>query len=205
MLEAKRRIGFFIGFGFIFAMIAAVIVRQRVLAVESLVGKQVPIYVASHPIPAQMPLRAEDLTTVRMPSSFVSESMITDPEDAVGMVSLVTLAEGDLVTKNMLTERVVVPKGFRVLRIYRSQRAYFDDNLLTGDRVDLVATYQDQNEKKDVTRFHLSNLLVMEADSRGAWVGIQVKEADVTSVIYMQNFAKEIQLLRLSPDRGAKK
>jgi Flp pilus assembly protein CpaB len=204
VLEAKRRIGLFLSLGVVFAAVAAWLVHTRVAAVEAQLGERVPVYVAARPIAAQVPLTKADLTTRMVPKSFLQPGMVTDEAAFKGKVSLVTLNPGDLLTAPMLASRFVVPEGYRILRLSRSQTIAFDDNLLVGDRVDLVVTYMDSSDKQPrlTTKVYLASLPVVESDPEGAWVGLLVREADAEGVIYMENAAKQIQLLRLSPAEG---
>lgn len=205
MLEAKRRIGFFLTLGVFFAAAAAWIVHTRVAAVEAQLGRRLPVYVAARAIPAQAPLGPADFTTILVPTSFLQPSMVTDEAALEGKVSLVPLNPGDLLTRSMLSSRFVVPEGHRAIRFYRSQTVLFDDNLLAGDRVDLLVTAVEtggQQAQTTATRRHLANLPVVESDPKGSWVGVLVREADAAGVVQMQNLARQIQLLRLSPTEG---
>jgi Flp pilus assembly protein CpaB len=204
VLEAKRRIGLFLTLGVILASAAAWLTYGRVSAVEGQLGKRMTVYVAARPVAAQVPLTTADLSTIYIPATFLQPDMVTDPKDLTGKVALIPLNQGQMLTRPMLTTRFVVPDGSRVLRLYRSQTIYFDDNLLAGDRVDLMVTYLDPADKQQklTTHVHLNALPVVESDSKGAWVGILVRDRDADGVIQMENSAKQIQLLRLSPAEG---
>lgn len=204
MLEAKRRIGLFLAVGVLFAAAAAWLVYTRVAAVEAQLGRRIPVYVAARPIAAQVPLTPADFTTRFLPASFLQPGMVTGEAAFAGKVSLVPLKAGELLTSPMLSSRFVVPEGYRVLRLYRGQTVAFDENLLVGDRVDLLVTYLEPAEKQQrlTTRVHLTALPVVESDPKTAWVGLLVRETDADGVIYMENAARQIQLLRLSPTEG---
>jgi Flp pilus assembly protein CpaB len=198
VLEAKRRIGLFLGLSIVLAVIIAFTVHSRVASVEAQLGDQTAIYVAARHVPAQRPLTEDDLRTVRIPRSFVQAGMLTDAKDLLGQVSLVPLAPGDLITANMLTTRYVIPPGHRALRLYRGQTLYFDDDLRPGDHVDLVATLVDDQRRE--TKLLLPRLPIVETDPRAQWVAVLVPEASANDVIYAENFARQLQLLRLSPE-----
>lgn len=204
MLEAKRRIGLFLTLGVLLAMAAAWLTYGRVSAVEAQLGTRVPVYVAAQPIAAQVPLTSADLKIINIPKTFLQPDMVTDAQEFTGKVALIPLSPGQMLTRPMLTTRFVVPDGYRVLRLYRSQTIYFDDNLLVGDRVDLMVTYVDPADKLQTltTQVHLSSLPVVESDPKGAWVGILVRDRNADGVIQMENSAKQIELLRLSPAEG---
>lgn len=202
MLEAKRHIGVFLGAALLLAIMTGYVVHDRVQAVEAQLGDRVSILVASREIPAQVPLSAEDLATVSIPAVFKQPGMITDPKEVEGKVSLVSLNKGDLVVGHALTDRVIIPEDQRVIRLHRSQVVSFDENLLVGDRVDIVVTVPDAAGTGSlVTDLVLAKLPVVEVDAKAAWVGVQVPEEQAPRVVGLQVTAKQMQLLRVTPSK----
>ncbi len=202
MLEAKRHIGIFLGAALLLSIVTAFVVHDRVQQVEAQLGDRVDVLVAATEIPAQVPLSESDLTTVSIPQAFLQPGMITDLEEIEGKVSLIRLERGDLVVNRALTNRVLIPDGQRVIRLHRSQIVSFDDNLLVGDLADIVVTVPDPDGKRGmVTSLYLAGLPVAEVDPKGAWVGVQVPEAQATGLVGLQVTARQMQLLRVTPSK----
>lgn len=200
MVEAKRRIGLFLGIAFLLSILVAVLVYQQVSAVDAQLGERVSIYVTARDLPAQVLIEAEDLQPVEIPRAYLQPGMVTDPKTAAGKVSLLALKKGQLLHQTALVQRVVIPPGSRVLRVYRTQALTFDENLLTGDQVDIVTTLPDPNKKGEwMTSVLLPAVPVVEVDSKQGWVGLLLPADRATQMIGLEQTAKQIHLLRVTP------
>lgn len=203
MREAKRHIAGFLGAALILSIITAYLVYERVQAVEAQLGERVDILVAAKDIPAQVPLSESDLARVSLPSAFLQPGMVTDPAEVVEKVSLVPLTRGALVLSQAVTERVVIPDGKRVIRLYRSQVVQFDQDLMVGDAVDLIVTVAEADKKELTTKLLLAQMPLVEVDPARAWVGVEVPETEAARVVGMQVAATQMYLLRVTPDKEA--
>lgn len=203
MREAKRHIVGFLGAALFLSILAAYLVHGRVQAVEAQLGNRVGVLVAARKIPAQVPLSDSDLDAVSIPAAFLQPGMVTEAQaqDVVGKVSLVPLDPGVVILSHAVTERVVIPKGKRVIRLYRSQVVQFDQNLLVGDEVDLIVTKPDTSPNDLKTTLLLPQLPVVEVDLNGQWVGIEVPEFRAAEVVGLQVTAAQMYLLRVTPDK----
>lgn len=200
MREAKRHIVGFLVAAFFLSVLTAYLVYSRVQEVEAQLGDRVDVLVAARDVPAQVPLSEAHLATVSLPEAFLQPGMVTDPEEVLGKVSLVALPRGALILSHAVTERVVIPAGKRLIRMYRSQVVVFDQNLMVGDAVDLVVTVPDGLTNNLRTYLRLRNAPVVEVDPEGMWVGIEVPEQDAASVVGPQVTATQMYLLRVTPD-----
>lgn len=212
MREAKRHIAGFLVLALFLAGLAAYITykyvalteadcQARIQQLEAAQGAQVEVLVAAREIPAQVPLTRADLETVSIPNAFVQPGMETDKDKVVGKVSLVPLPKGALVLSHAVADRVVIPEGKRVIRLYRSQVVQFDQNLMVGDAVDLVVTQRDAKTNAVETKLLMSKLPVVEVDPNAEWIGIEVPEKDVATVVELEITAVQMHLLRVTPDK----
>lgn len=202
MREAKRHIAGFLVAAFCLSILTAYLVYSRVQEVEAQLGDRVNVLVAARDIPAQVPLTENHLSTVSLPEAFLQPGMVSDPKEVVGKVSLVPLPRGALILSHAVADRVVIPDGKRVIRMYRSQVVVFDENLMVGDAVDLVVTATDPITNTLRTYLRLRSAPVVEVDPGGTWVGIEVPEQDAASVVGLQVTAQQLYLLRVTPEEG---
>ena len=61
---------------------------SRLEQANSRVGPTLPVLVAAKDIPLAMNLTKEDVTLVQMPTQFVPEGVLVDPEKVVGLLSI---------------------------------------------------------------------------------------------------------------------
>lgn len=211
MQEAKRHIVGFLVLALLLAGLAAYLAygyvesmeaeyQARIQQVDEQLGGRVEVLVAAREIPAQVPLTRADLDTISIPTAFLQPGMVTDKDKVVGKVSLVSLPQGALVLSYAVADRVVIPEGKRVVRLYRDQSVQFDQNLMVGDAVDLVVTQRDAKGAMKTERL-MSKLPVVEVDPKAEWVGIEVPEQDVATVVELQITAVQMHLLRVTPGK----
>lgn len=212
MREARRHITGFLVLAMLLAGLAAYLTykhvatteaeyQERIQEVEEQLGERVDVLVAAREIPAQVPLTRADLDTVSIPKAYLQPGMVTDKDKVVGKVSLVPLPQGGLVLSNAVADRVVIPEGKRVIRLYHSQVVQFDQNLMVGDAVDLMVTTREAKTGTLKTALAMSKLPVVEVDSNGEWVGVQVPEEEADKVLSLEITAAQLNLLRVTPDK----
>jgi pilus assembly protein CpaB len=91
--------------------LAASQVRERERAVEANVGPLVPVVVARHEIPADEPLRPEDLAVERAPARFVPPDALGAPARLVGARTAVPVSPGAYLTAGLLQRTTAAQDG----------------------------------------------------------------------------------------------
>lgn len=211
MQEAKRKAFIFLFIAFVFALIAGWTFVGYVKTIRAEMGEMSTYYVAKKDIAPRVPLQAEDFEPVEIPARFMPPNLVTDPRSIEGAVTVVSLAKGDALEKNVLKPVTVSTKSpdSRLVRIMATERIQFDSMLEPLDRVDIIVSFRE--EKKPVTQVFMRDVSVATVYERSlAEAGGQAQEnakeltgisVDVTleearRLIEMINYADHIRVLK---------
>ncbi|GAX89476.1 Flp pilus assembly protein CpaB [Effusibacillus lacus] len=198
MQEEKRKSLLFLALSFVFAVLAGFLFLEKVKAVEDQLGDSIPVLIARQPIAARTPITPDMLEEKLIPRKFVFDSLITGHEEAAGHVSLVPLQKGDVVTKSMLKQiSKVNSENVRIVNLTQSERVLFDEELDAADRVDIIVSYTEA--EKPVTKLLMQDIpvgRVSDAKERPKAIGVELSVEDAQKLIFMQNFARQIRVLK---------
>jgi Flp pilus assembly protein CpaB len=125
-------------------------VAQREAAVAEQIGPIVRVVVLAHDVPADHPLRSDDLAYRQMPLRWAAPSTVGQAGDAVGLRPAVDLERGTPLTGAVLTSAskqasAALASGDRVLELIAAGSVRL---VKTGARVDVVKT----DERSDGTK-----------------------------------------------------
>lgn len=103
------------------------------------------VYVAAQEIPARVTITPQMLTRVERPSSAVDPNAISDPSQAVGALTLITIPAGSSVTSAMIGHPsdvglpVRLAPGMRAVSVQIDKVKGVSGLIQPGDRVDVIA------------------------------------------------------------------
>ena len=199
MLDSKRRAIIFISLSLLLAAIAGFMFLQKVQALNTNLGEMAKIYVASTNISSRTELQPDQIKTKEVPKKFVDDSYITNKEDLINRVSVVPLAEGNIITKNMLkkTEKARDTDN-RLVKINSSDKVGFDQPLEALDRVDIIVSHDFDGEAK--TEVFMKDVRVagtaVTDDKQMQGILVEVSAEDATRLIHMENYASSMRVLK---------
>lgn len=157
--------------GMILTMLAIIVARQRISAVESDIrGKAAPteIVVAATPIPTGATFTMENLSKRAVPSAGTSRRNVpaSDFSLLLGAMAKVEISEGEPVLWTDVEEpfsadsfSLTITKGRRAMTIEADRQASFSGLLRPGDHVDLLQDGKDHRGFKPLL-FHVPVLAV---------------------------------------------
>jgi pilus assembly protein CpaB len=127
-----------------------------------------PVVVAAVDIRPNTRLTREMLRIERYPKELIADNTITRLEDAVDRVTQnpinnkAQVRHSDLLAPGQAPKLSIrVPDGMRAVAIAASEVAAVGYSVQPGDRIDLIATYNDPKTKQDLTKIILQNVLVL--------------------------------------------
>lgn len=127
-----------------------------------------PVVVAAVDIRTNTKVTREMLRLESYPKDLIAENAITRIEDAVDRVTQnpinnkAQVRQSDLLAPGQAPKLSIrVPDGMRAVAIAASEVAAVGYSVQPGDRIDLIATYNDPKTKQDLTKIILQNVLVL--------------------------------------------
>ncbi|RKD24478.1 hypothetical protein BEP19_08815 [Ammoniphilus oxalaticus] len=198
MLESKRRALIFIGLSILLAALAGLMFLQKVKALNEQLGETTTVYIAKGSIPSRGLIQPDKVTTMEMPNKFVTKSFITDPKELANKVSMVPLADGDVITKNMLKPVATVSDlNNRLVSLFTSDKVSFDQELEALDRVDVVVSHTfPGHPTSEIFMRDISVAMVAKSEGEFKGVALEVALNDAPRLIHMQNYADHIRILK---------
>lgn len=213
MLESRRKAVIFLTLAFLFAAVAGYLFLNHVNQVNAEMGKMTTYYVAKKDIAPRIPLKVEDFEPVEIPARFAPGNLVTDPENIEGAVTVVPMAEGDALEKNILKPYTVTAKGAnsRLVRLMVSERIAFDSDLVPLDRVDIIVSRKgdDNNGQAEVFMKDVPVATVFtgkptkangEIDERASeqllGIGVDVSLEDARRLIEVSQYSDHVRVLK---------
>lgn len=206
MQEAKRRALLFVVIALILAAIAGVMFLNKLSTVDASLGQMVTIYVAKKDITQRQVLQPEDFEASEVPKQFLPDSVVTDlnriqlsnnnvlPIQA--LTAITPLAEGDLLTTNMLKEKSEIrDPNMRIVLVSSGNNVGFDSVFTANDRVDIIVSRSDK-ETKRIWQDILVAGVGKEKDGNIRTLALEMTVADAEKFIHDQNFSPAIRILK---------
>jgi Flp pilus assembly protein CpaB len=141
---------------------------------------QQTVVVAKVALKPRVPISAADLTTQRIPTGEWAE-YFTSPGQVQGMVPLVAIAEGSVITSNEVakagealgpnSEYLAIPQGYVALTIPTSEQQGVGNYIQPGDYISVIATVSTAGKvasKTIFTQLHVIKVGTQEASSGSA-------------------------------------
>lgn len=216
-MDISRRRGIaFIVVALVLAGTSGCLLFRYLQELENRVGATVDVVAASRDIPARTLITPELLTMETIPRRYFVESYILNPADIVGWVTLLDIREGNYLLREMVDQNAGLGPGERAVSIAVNQVTSVGGNVLPGNRVDVMVSYEDEAGSgvtemllQDVEVLAVSTLLPSAEEgglgpTRFLPTGELISDATVTFALtpqqamqltYMSNFATEVRLL----------
>lgn len=197
------------------AALGALVVFFTVLSyvgdVSARVGSTVTAVELARPVSAYEPITEEMVRTIEVPRKWLPATAISNPAEVNGLVAAAELPEGALLQQGMLRERPGIQTGNREIAILVDARTGVAGKVRPGDRVDLIATMQ-MEEQPARAEVIVSDALVIDvgvasdsrnSDEQSAEFGEPERLVPVTfalpvsealKVSYAESFATELRL-----------
>lgn len=167
------------------------------------------VVVAKAPIQAKTVLTKEILSSRQIPANYLAPNEITNPEEVVGKITTVPLAQGESVLKTKLASKenksglaYYIPAGKRALTVKVNEVIGAGGFPEPGDYVDVLGTFDRQDLGAHKTKLVAENLLVLAAAR-----DIETKPADKKDIkaytsLTMAVTPEEAVKITLSEEKG---
>jgi pilus assembly protein CpaB len=163
------------GVAAVIAMIVAglvyLVLTSKVEKPEEAAPQRVTVVVAAQEIDAFDTITSEMLASEEMDAKAAPAGSLSAPEQAIGKIANTRISEGDALTQNNVGPRtaergltLVIPEGLRAVTVALDPVTGVGGFVLPGDRVDVLATFQ-QGEVT-VTNTILQNVLVLAMNAQ---------------------------------------
>ncbi|QVY62004.1 SAF domain-containing protein [Cytobacillus gottheilii] len=198
MLESKRRAAIFLLLAFLLAAGAGYLVLDKVRDLNAELGGMTKIYIANGNIPVRTLIEGSQIRTMDIPNKFLNDAHITDKDEIINNVSVVPLAEGEIITNNMLKPFTELrDENNRLVAMYPSEKVQFDQVVETLDRVDIVVSTDNNGEQKtEVFMRDVPVAFAQGTEEDFAGVALEVSIEDAPRLIHMQNYADKVRVLK---------
>ncbi|RPF50071.1 SAF domain-containing protein [Aquisalibacillus elongatus] len=194
MVEAKRKAFIFILLAFILAIIAAGLIIQQLQAIAESTSQTIEVAVASEEIDSYEEFNDSNVDWVDVPLTDQAENFIQQKSDLEDSISIVNLEAGNYITSNMVREKSSIPPNERIVRLDATDNVMKDEAIGEGDNLDIIVVY-DTDEGTTVSPA-FRDVPVVEVNGEEVLVRMDIEVAQ--ELIYYQNIAKQIRVLRVS-------
>ena len=199
MLESKRRAAIFLILAFLLAAAAGFLVFQKVKDLNAELGGMTKIYIAKGNIPVRTLIQENQITTMEIPKKFKNKAHITNKEDLINSVSVVPLAEGEIITRNMVKPfSNLRDENNRLVALYPSEKVQYDQVVTELDRVDIIVSTEVNGQPQ--TEIFMRDVPVAwtEGDKPEDFAGaaLEVSIEDAAELIHVQNYADKVRVLK---------
>lgn len=193
----------------------------------------VKVYVAAEDL--ERNASAEDLVAdnrvevKEVPRKFVPAGAVTDPAEVSGKVLVASVPKGAILTKAYFASveaagmPVQLPPGYRAIAIAVNEVVAVGNKIVSGDRVDIVVSFDSGSGGTALTKTVLQNVLVLEGFEAQAAVGqrggalggaqqqregrqtilLALSPQDVEKLVYAEHYGKVWLTLRPAKDEKA--
>ncbi len=211
MNPRQRRGVLFILLAALLAVVVFFVIASYVGRVQSQVGSVVTVYRAAEDLPAYAELDESSLVADEVPARWLSESARVTPEDLLGRRIGFNVAEGTLLSSDMLVPPSDLSPTEREIAIQVNQITGIADRVRPGDFVDIYAVFADVPGLPKQVRVLVQNVRVVSV--RGSQVRVDenspsgqqnvvpvtlaLEPNDALAVTYAAAFAEEVRLVGL--------
>jgi pilus assembly protein CpaB len=163
------------------------------------------LYVFARDLPAGHVLTSSDVSTVDWPAESQPEGGLSAVDSTLGGVLLDKVAKGDLVRDRLVSRGAlpgfsgVIPRGYRAVSVEVDEVSGVSGFVSPGQRVDVLATYQRDEEFE--SRLVLANVILV-AVAQDFQRPDAAPEPKVTEVVTLLVTPVEAERLALASSRG---
>lgn len=216
MNPRQRRGVLFVLLSAVLAVVVFFLVASYVGSVSSKVGSMVTVYRASQSLPAFAVIDEASLVEDEVPERWVAPSALVTKDDLLGRKVGVNLAEGTLLSSDLLVPPSDLSPTEREIAINVDEVTGIADRVRPGDHVDIYAVFADVPGLPKQVRVLVEDVRVVSV--RGSQVQIDEDSAtgqatvvpvtlalepnDALAVTYAAAFAQEVRLVGLPAGSG---
>jgi pilus assembly protein CpaB len=177
------------------------VVATYVGNVQSQVGSVVTVYRAADDLPAYAVLDESSITSDEVPARWLSDTARVTADDLVGRRIGFNVAQGTLLSADMLVPASDLSPTEREIAIQVNQITGVADRVRPGDFVDIYAVFADVPGLPKQVRVLVKNVRVVSV--RGSQVRFDEESATGgQAVTYAAAFAQEVRLVGLPTGTG---
>jgi len=206
MLITLRRLALPLFLGLLVTWLANLYLTQAARPAASV--ELTPVLVATRMIPARTTLTSDMLSQKKVPRELVSSQTLTRFDEAVGRLTVVPLAEGEILLKSKLAgtdEKTAlayhIPEGRRAITIAINDVIGVGGYLEAGDHVDVLATFPKNiaGEEKTVLLLEDIPVLALAKDKNTTTKEVKGPSSTITLAVTPE----EAGLLTFAEERGS--
>jgi pilus assembly protein CpaB len=185
------------------------LIVNYVSSVSHQVGPKIYVLRLVRPISAYQQVAPDDLGEISVPRKWAPSTALTDPSQALQLISDVPLRSGTVLEQGMLIQPSSLAPGDRKIAITVNQQTGVAGQVQPGDSVDVIATYQGSSGARNYANVvvpHVEVLGVGETTSgsgsqasSGLPVTLSLTPAQVLRVNYAESFAQTMSLSIVAP------
>lgn len=192
------------------ALAVFVSVLSFVSSVNARAGNFISVVSVARDLKAYQPIQPDDVELRQVPEKWLSSGAIQDARDVVGLVPVNDYAKGTYAERGMFIDRPGIARGNREVAILVDAETGVAGKVKSGDRVDIIATFQGKDKAPNKAQVWAENALVIdvglpESVEKGNGTGglSQGKAVPVTfalptqtalRVAYAESFAVKVRL-----------
>ncbi|WP_277679681.1 Flp pilus assembly protein CpaB [Gracilibacillus dipsosauri] len=198
MIEAKRKAFIFLLLAFILAVIAAGLIIQQLQVIAESTGKTIQVAVAGKDINSYEELNSSNVEWIDVPLTDQARNFIQQKSEIKDSISIVDLEEGNYITRNMIRAKSTIPPNERIVQLNVTDNVIVDEPIGEGDKVDIITVYEAEGGTTASLAFEGIPVVQVAGDGADSIIRVSVTIEDAQQLIYYQNIAKQIRVLRLN-------
>ncbi|MTV27540.1 Flp pilus assembly protein CpaB [Nitriliruptoraceae bacterium ZYF776] len=215
MNPRQRRGALLIFLAAIGVVAVVVMVANYVGAVRAEVGPVAQAVVLTSQVEANGTITEDMLGTVEVPERWMTETLLTEPAAAVGLVTPVTLPAGAMLQDGMLEAPPEIAPGEREIAIMVDAETGVAGRIGPGSIVDIIATFSGDQEVPNQSYYMIQNARIVEVgipmteaqeaeaggfqQSEVVPVTFALTDAESLRLAYIESFATRVRLVIKSP------
>ena len=158
------------------ALVSAVFLMQYVRSTDKPVEEKpkITIYTAVRSFKTGEEIFASDILEKKVDPDSVSLIGITNKEQIIGKIVRLPILAGEVFTNERIATREEmqlswqIPEGKRAMNLFVNESNLFSDLLQVGDHVDIIATFEGNEEIKPFVTTIVLNIKILAIGSKGA-------------------------------------
>lgn len=178
--------------------------------VNARAGNFINVVALSQDVQAYEPITAGDLELREVPEKWASGENVRDARDIVGLVPVNDFAAGTFASRGMFIDRPGIAPGHREIAIMVDAETGVAGKVSSGDRVDIIATFEGSEEEAPSSQMWAQGALVIDVglpeevtqeDGRGGFetgTGVPITFAmpaeEALRVAYGESFSVKLRL-----------
>lgn len=162
-MNSRQRRGVILLLATIVAAIALFVsIFLYVKEIDSRVGPEVDVVVLAKDIKELAPITPGDVKIEKRPKKWISASTLLSKSQVQGMVASGDYAKGTTLQEGMVIKAPTVEPDYREIAMMVDAETGVAGKIRSGDRVDIIATTQEQNGVNRQSKVWVENALVVE-------------------------------------------